>query len=216
MRLSQTYYDLLEVPANAPADVIQDSYEALADIWNPDRFPPNTRQHQLAARKLREITAAYEVLGNPQRRVEYDRRLFEEHRVSGIYWKLRALGDYGPPAGQPNVPAMLAYVAGPLAIAFLAMPAYRRDRFVSFSAWQSILFCAAAYVATLVGPWMGLQRPVYWVLWMTGVTLYWIFLMKQAYYNRVYLIPGLGQLAARRSGLSGAPASAPKPGESTE
>jgi hypothetical protein len=48
---------------------------------------------------------------------------------------------------------------------------------------------------------------------MTAVTLYWVFLMKQAYQNRLYLIPGLGQLAARRAGLSGAQALAPKPRE---
>jgi curved DNA-binding protein CbpA len=149
--LFQTYYDLLEVPANAPAELIKDSYEVLADIWHPDRFPTGTKQHQLAGRKLREISAAYEVLANPQRRVEYDRRLFEERRVSGISGR----GRLGPPPGQPNLPAMLAYAAGPLGIVFLLMPSCRRDGFVSFSAWQSILFSVTAYLATLVGPWMG-------------------------------------------------------------
>jgi uncharacterized membrane protein len=202
VRTSQTYYDLLDVPANAPAERIRESYHVLASVWHPDRFAQGSKQHQLATRKLREINAAYEVLKNPQRRAEYDRRLIEERRVSGVYWKLRAQGNYGPPPGLPNLPALLAYVFGPMAVVFLLIPTYRRDRFVSFNAWQSILFAVTAYVATVVGPWVGLQRPIYWVLWMTGVTLYWMFLMKQAYQNRLYLIPGLGQLAARRSGLN--------------
>jgi uncharacterized membrane protein len=119
-----------------------------------------------------------------------------------VYWKLRARGNYGPPPGLPNLPALFAYLLGPAAIALLLMPDCRRDRFVVFSAWQSIIFSVTAYLATVVGPWLGLERPIYWVLWMTAATLYWIFLMKQAYQNRFYLIPGLGQLAARRAGFN--------------
>src|SRR5579863_8655126 len=171
VRQSQTYYNLLEVPANAPAERIKEAYHILASIWHPDRFALGSKQYQLATRKLREINAAYEVLRNPQRRVEYDRRLIEEHRVSGVYWALRARGNYGPPPGLPNLPALLAYAFGPMAVFFLLMPTYRRDRFVVFSAWQAILFSITAYVATVVGPRIGLQRPIYWVLWMTGVTL---------------------------------------------
>lgn len=214
VRPSQTYYDLLEVPANAPPERIRESYHVLASVWHPDRFTQGTKPHALATRKLREINAAYEVLGNPRRRVEYDRRLIEERRVSGVYWKLRARGNYGPPPGLPNLPALLAYAFGPMAIAFLLMPGYRRDRFICFSAWQAIMFSVTAYFATVVGPWIGLERPIYWVLWMTGVTLYWIFLMKQAYQNRLYLIPGLGQLAARRAGFDQAQLSELKAGES--
>lgn len=213
-RQSQTYYELLEVPANAPADRIRESYRLLASVWHPDRFPQGSKQHQLATRKLREINGAYEVLENPLRRAEYDRQLVAEHRVSGVYWRLRARGNYGPPPALPNLPALAAYALGPFSLAFFFMPAYRRDRFLRFSAWQSILFSVTVYLATLVGPWIGLERPIYWLLWVTGAFLYWIFLMKAAYQNRVYLIPGLGQFAARRAGLDESQLSELRAGES--
>ena len=211
---SQTHYDLLEVPANAPVERIKESYHVLASVWHPDRFPQGSTQHRLATRKLREMNAAYEVLKDPRRRAEYDRQLIEERRVSGVYWKLRASGNYGPPTSLPNLPALVAYALGPIAVVFLLTPRYRAERFVCFSVWQSILFSLTAYVGILIGPRMGLDRPIYWVLWMTVVTLYWIFLMKQAYHNRLYLIPGLGRVAARRAGVNEAHVSELKAGES--
>ena len=217
MGASQTFYDVLEVPANAPAERIKESYHVIASIWHPDRFPRESKQYQLATRKLREINAAYEVLKDPHRRAGYDRRLLEGRRVSGVYWKLRARGNYGPPTGLPNTAALLTYAFGPLTgIAFILTPAYRHDRFVCFHAWQSIIFSTAAYLATVVGPWIGLERPIYWVLWITLTTLYWIFLMKQAFHNRLYLIPGLGQLAARRAGLNRAELARAQAGETPE
>jgi uncharacterized membrane protein len=199
----QTYYDLLEVPANAPVERIRESYKVLASIWHPDRFPRDSKQYQLATRKLREINAAYEVLRDAQRRAEYDRRLIEEHRVSGVYWTLRAQGHYGPPTSFPNLPALLAYSLGPISgIALLLIPPYRRDRFVRFHAWQSTFFSLTAYMAAELGPLLGLHRPIYWLLWMMAVVVYAVYLMKQAYYNHLYLIPVLGQLAARRAGFA--------------
>jgi uncharacterized membrane protein len=200
---SQTYYDLLEVPANAPTERIREAYKVLASIWHPDRFAQDSKQHHLATRKLREINAAYEALKDPHRRAEYDRRLIEEHRVSGAYWTLRAQGHYGPPTSFPNLPALLAYSLGPISgIALLVIPRYRRSRFIRFHAWQSTFYGLAAYLGVELGPLMGLHRPIYWLLWMMSVVLYAAFLMKQAYYNHLYRIPVLGLLAARRAGFA--------------
>jgi uncharacterized membrane protein len=199
---SQTYYDVLEIPANAPPERVKESYHVLASVWHPDRFPHGTKQYQLATRKLREINAAYEVLKEPHRRGEYDRRLLEEHRVSGLYWSLRAQGHYGPPTGFTSLPAMLAYALGFVTgIVILLLPAYRHDRFVRFHAWQASLLGIVAYLGTQIGPRVGLDRPIYWVLWMTGAIFYAIYLMKRAYYNQYCLIPILGEIAARRAGL---------------
>jgi uncharacterized membrane protein len=199
---SQTYYDVLEVPANAPPERIKESYHVLASVWHPDRFPRGTKQYQLASRKLREINAAYEVLKEPHRRADYDHRLLEEHRVSGIYWSLRSQGHYGPPTGFTNLPALLTYALGFVTgIVFLLLPAYRHDRFVRFHAWQATLLSLVAYGAVEVGPLVGLDLPIFWVLWVTGVVFYTIYLMKRAYYNRYCLIPVLGEFAARRAGL---------------
>lgn len=199
---SQTYYDVLEVPANAPPERIKESYHVLASVWHPDRFPRGTKQHQLASRKLREINAAYEVLKEPHQRAEYDHRLLEEHRLSGICWSLRAQEQYGPPTGFTNLAALLAYTLGFVTgIVFLLLPAYRHDRFVRFHAWQATLLGLVAYAAVELGSLVGLDRPIFWALWVMAVVSYTIYLMKRAYYNHYSLIPILGEFAARRAGL---------------
>jgi hypothetical protein len=58
-----------------------------------------------------------------------------------------------------------------------------------------------AYAAVELGILLGLDRPIFWVLWVTGVIAYTIFLMKGAYYNQYSLIPVLGDFAARCAGL---------------
>jgi uncharacterized membrane protein len=203
---SQTNYDILDVPANAPAERIKESYHVFASIWHPDRFAQGSKQHQLATRKLRELNAAYEVLRDPARRAAYDRRLIEERRVSGVYWTLRAQGQYGPPTGSTNRAAMLAYACGLVTgITVLLVPAYRRDRFVRFHAWQSVLLSIITYLGIVLGPLVGLHRPIYWLLWMTGFAVCSIFLMKRAYYNEPYQLPVLGALAVRSAGLEPQP-----------
>lgn len=202
MQPSQTYYDILDVPANAPAEHIKESYHLIVSIWHPDRFPQGSKQHQLATRKLRELNAAYEVLRDPAHRAAYDRRLVEERRVSGAYWTLRAEGNYGPPAGSANPAAMLTYSLGLVTgIIFLLISAYRHDRFVRFHAWQSIFLSALTYLGIVVGPLIGLHRPIYWLLWMMGFGACSLFLMKRAYYNEAYRFPLVGTFALHSSGL---------------
>jgi len=202
VQASQTYYDILDVPADAPADHLKESYHLIVSIWHPDRFPQGSKQYQLATRKLRELNAAYEVLRDPARRAAYDRRLVEERRVTGAYWTLRAQGSYGPAAGTNNRAAMLTYALGLLTgIVFLLISAYRHDRFVRFHAWQSIFLSAVAYLGTLIGPLIGLHRPIYWLLWILGFAASSLFLMKRAYYNESYRFPLIGTFAQHSSGL---------------
>ena len=203
MQPSQTYYDILDVPANAPAEHIKESYHLIVSIWHPDRFAPGTKQHQLATRKLRELNAAYEVLRDPGRRAAYDRRLVEDQRVIGTYWTLRAQGRYGPPAGSTNRAAMLTYALGAVTgIVSLLLSAHRHDRFVRFHAWQSIFLSVVTYLGTLIGPLIGLHLPIYWLLWMVGFAACSLFLMKRAYHNEAYRLPLIGPFALHSSGLA--------------
>jgi uncharacterized membrane protein len=215
---SQTYYDILDVPANAPAERIKESYHLIASIWHPDRFAQGSKQHVLATRKLRELNAAYEVLREPARRAAYDRRLVEERRVSGIYWTLRVQGGYGPPTGATNRRAALTYALGIFTgIAFLLHPAYRHDRFLRFHAWQSTFLSVVAYLGTVAGPLIGFNRPIYWLLWIMGFVACSLFLMKRAYYNERYRLPVLGALALHRAGLDPEPeAAAVEPAERSQ
>ncbi|MGQ9487262.1 MAG: DnaJ domain-containing protein [Armatimonadota bacterium] len=71
-----TLYDLLEVSPNASPEVIKAAYRQLAMKYHPDR-QPDAQARQRAEEQMKAINAAYEILSDPARRVEYDRRLRE-------------------------------------------------------------------------------------------------------------------------------------------
>jgi uncharacterized membrane protein len=113
----------------------------------------------------------------------------------------------------PNVAALLSYILGFITgILFLVLEPYKNNRFVRFHAFQSIFFSVALMA--------------FWILWNTiffslgfisggflwsilglistliglAAFLYWLFLMYKAYNNERYMIPVLGDLAAKQAG----------------
>jgi molecular chaperone DnaJ len=66
--LSQDLYEILGVPRDADADVIKKAYRRLARQLHPDVNPdPETQE------RFKEVSLAYEVLSDPQKRASYDR-----------------------------------------------------------------------------------------------------------------------------------------------
>jgi molecular chaperone DnaJ len=64
------YYEVLGVGRNASEPEVKSAYRRLALAHHPDRNPDNTEE---AEEKFKEITEAYSVLADPEKRAAYDR-----------------------------------------------------------------------------------------------------------------------------------------------
>lgn len=66
--MSETFYTVLEVPENANLDEIKKSYRRLSMLYHPDKNKNNPE----ATAKFQKISEAYETLGDPEKKNEYD------------------------------------------------------------------------------------------------------------------------------------------------
>jgi len=84
----KNYYDILGVPRNATEKEIKQAYRRLARKYHPDVNPGNKQ----AEEKFKEISEAYEVLSDKEKRAKYDQ--------FGEYWKQASQqGQAGWPGG---------------------------------------------------------------------------------------------------------------------
>jgi Ca-activated chloride channel family protein len=73
MQVDKDYYKILNIERTASEEQIRNAYRGLAREYNPD-----SNQDPQAIEVFKEIQEAYEVLGDPEQRRTYDRRLETE------------------------------------------------------------------------------------------------------------------------------------------
>ena len=83
--MSKNYYEILGMPKNASEDEIKRAYRKLAHQYHPDKTKGDDK-------KFKEINEAYQVLGNKEKRAQYDQfgRTFNGQGFSG-----GGFGDFG-------------------------------------------------------------------------------------------------------------------------
>ncbi|XAR72606.1 hypothetical protein NMG60_11019311 [Bertholletia excelsa] len=82
------YYKILQVDRNAKDDDLKKAYRKLAMKWHPDKNPNNKKE---AEAKFKQISEAYEVLSDPQKRAVYD-----QYGEEGLKGQVPPPGAGGP------------------------------------------------------------------------------------------------------------------------
>jgi molecular chaperone DnaJ len=92
MAQTKDYYSVIGVPSSATQDDIKKAYRKLAAKHHPDKNPNDPK----AAERFKEISEAYQVLGDADKRKQYD-----QMRNLGAFGGFGARPGGGRPAGSP-------------------------------------------------------------------------------------------------------------------
>ena len=114
-----------------------------------------------------------------------------------------AYGQVNPGVGlTSNIIGALCYLPI-LAIVFLILDPYNKDRFIRFHAWQSIFFTLGWIALRIALGIMSLVLPGILIGLMSGLVnlgllAAWVWLIVQAYQNKTERLPVIGDLAAQQ------------------
>lgn len=68
----ENYYKILEINPDASNKEVKQQYYLLVHAWHPDKFPESLRN--VVHERIIKINEAYAVLGNPSKRIVYDKQ----------------------------------------------------------------------------------------------------------------------------------------------
>lgn len=86
------YYDILGVKKNATKSDIRKAYKKLAVKWHPDK---NIDNKELASKKFKEISEAYQVLSDEEKR-----KIYDKYGEEGLKNNFNANGGHGGNGGH--------------------------------------------------------------------------------------------------------------------
>ena len=92
MSAKRDYYEVLGINKTADASAIKKAYRKLAKKYHPDSNPGN----KAAAEKFKEVTEAYDVLGD-----EKKRKLYDQYGAAAFEEGAGQAGGYGNAGGNP-------------------------------------------------------------------------------------------------------------------
>lgn len=98
--MPKSLYQTLEVSENATSETIKKAYRKLARKYHPD-----INKEKGAEEKFKEITAAYEILSDPQKRAQYDQ--FGDGMFGG-----QNFSDFARNRGEANLDDILSQIFG--------------------------------------------------------------------------------------------------------
>ena len=84
------FYEILEVSKSASDDELKKSYRKLAMKYHPDR----NKDSKSAEKKFKEVSGAYEILKDSQKRAAYDQYGHDAFRQGGTGGS-QGFGDFG-------------------------------------------------------------------------------------------------------------------------
>ncbi|KAI4374132.1 hypothetical protein MLD38_012165 [Melastoma candidum] len=116
------YYKVLQVDRGAKDDDLKKAYRKLAMKWHPDKNPNNKKE---AEAKFKQISEAYEVLNDPQKREIYDQ--YGEEGLKGQV----------PPPGAGGAGGTSFYQSGDGPNMFRFNPRDANDIFTEFFGFSS-------------------------------------------------------------------------------
>jgi curved DNA-binding protein CbpA len=99
VRTTTDLYKLLGVPRGATQDDIRKAHRKLVREYHPDANPGDRSSEE----HFREVQRAYEVLSDPEKRQDYDRRLSASTRRSSGKPRARASSKTGGESAAPSV-----------------------------------------------------------------------------------------------------------------
>ncbi len=109
-----------------------------------------------------------------------------------------------------NIAGLLVYLVGILAIVFLLIEPYNKNRFVRFHCFQCLFFWAATIVVgiavTIASMVLGMIPVVghigmllLWPLVWLAIFVIWVLLMVKAYQGQEWKLPVIGNLAEKQA-----------------